>query len=240
MDTRLIVAILAIAIATTTTMPVRADTGIGLFTSTNAETIMEGATMCVTYKIYNPFDTDIYGALAAEGNLLNVTTYVDPSVFVPKGTFHKAGIDRRICFGVEDIHSDCLIGRAFCRTCSEKTYDGSVVAYTAPSPGTGGSGSSTSAASGQPFRLTVVCNPNHFMPFRYLIYAAGVIVLAGAAWWAKRNIRIDIGLKKKEEGKKEPLQRIVKPPVRSSRRKRPPIRKKRRIGRQGRRKKNNK
>lgn len=237
MDTRaLIVVILVIA---TATMPAWADMGIGLFTSTNAETIMEGTTLCVTYKIYNPFDTDIYGTLAAEGGLTNVTTYVDPPVFVPKETAHKAGIDRRICFTVEDIHSDCLMGRAFCRSCSTKVYDGSVVAYTAPSAGTGGSGSATSAASGQPFKLTVVCNPNPPLPFRYLLYAAGMVVLAGAAWWVKKNVRIAIGLKKEEKKEKPPKtqrnSRNVKPPVRRHSAKKPSLRKKRRRKTRGRR-----
>lgn len=239
MDTRvLIVAILAVAMVT---MPARADMGIGLFTSTNAETIMEGTTLCVTYKIYNPFETDIYGTLAAEGDLTNVTAYVDPPVFVPKETAHKVGIDRRICFTAEDIHSDCLLGRAFCRTCSTKVYDGSVVAYTAPSAGTGGSGSSTSAASGQPFKLTVVCNPNPPLPFRYLLYAAGAIALAGAAWWAKKNVRIAIGLKKEEKREKPPKTqkkngRNVKPPVRRSiSAKKTTHRKKRRARKMGRR-----
>lgn len=177
-----------------------ADTGIGLFTSTNAETIMEGNELCITYKVYNPFDTDIWATLSAEGELANLTTYTDKPVLVPKGTSHQAGRDMKICFSKENLHSDCLIGAAFCRSCEPKTYSGSVVAHTTGGAG-GGSGSSTTAAAGQALRLSVNCNPNPPLPFRYLVYAAGTAVFAGILWWAKKNVRLEIGLKKKKKGK---------------------------------------
>ncbi len=182
--------------------PARADMGIGLFTSTNAETMMEGSELCITYKVYNPFDTDIWASLSSDGGISNMTTYVDKPVFVPKGTLHQAGKPMKICFAKENLHTDCLVGAAFCRSCKSNTYSGTVSAITAAAPGSSGSGSSVSAASGQALQLTVVCNPNPPLPFRYLVYAGGIAALAFAGWWAKKNVRLEIGLKKRKEEEK--------------------------------------
>lgn len=178
--------------------PARADMGIGLFTSTNAETIMEGNELCITYKVYNPFDNDIWATLSAEGELANLTTYTDKPIPVPKYTSHNEGKPMKICFSKENLHTDCLIGAAFCRSCAPRAYSGTVSATTAAAPGSG-SGSSVSAASGQALRLTIACNPNPPLPFRYLVYVGGIAVLAFAGWWAKNNVRLEIGLKKKKE-----------------------------------------
>lgn len=172
------------------TVPIAsADTGIGLYATTNAETIMEGKESCITYKLYNQFDIDVMGVLNPAGEIENMTTRIDPPIAVPGRTSYNEGIERKICLMKDNIHSDCLVGEAFCRTCADVDYAGSVVASIIPSSDTtvdvGG------GASSQPLRVTVRCNQSPPLSLGPLLILAALLLVGSAILfersWKRRN-----------------------------------------------------
>lgn len=140
--------------------PASADTGIGLhaITTANSGTFAEGSQLCLTYLIYNPFDTDVYASLSAEGEIAGLVTRLDGAVFVQKRTGHENGKEAKICFGRKG-----RLGTA----CEPGVYSGSVIAALATTSGQGNGG-----ASAQPLELTVTCRPHYSAKIPLAIIAA--------------------------------------------------------------------
>lgn len=152
------------------------DAGIGIYASTNAETLTEGRESCITYKLYNPSGADVTGALSSAGEIRNITTRTDPPITVPKGTSYNEGIERRICLKGNLLHTGCLIGNIFCTTCTgDAIYTGSVVASMISSTDGKSMGSSS-----QPLRVTVLCGKDDsfgmIVPFLALLLIVGVFI----------------------------------------------------------------
>ncbi len=161
-----------------------ADAGIGIYASTNAETLIEGRESCITYKLYNPSGADVTGALSPAGEIRNITTRTDPPILVPKGTSYLEGIERRICLnGNSLLHTGCLIGNFFCKTCTgDAIYTGSVVASIIPSTDGKSMGSSS-----QPLRVTVLCGKedDDFLGMIVLFFA--LLLIVGAFIFRKKK-----------------------------------------------------
>lgn len=139
--------------------PAGADVGVGLHATANAGTLAEdGQLFCMTYTIYNPFDTDVNATLAAEGGIAQLVTRIDAPVLLPGRTGLENGKEAKICFGKKG---------AFGKACEPGSYDGSVAASITD----GGGGTSASA---QPLRLTVTCGENR----NYYKIAAAIVALA--------------------------------------------------------------
>lgn len=162
-----------------------ADAGIGIYASTNAETLTEGRESCITYKLYNPSGVDVTGVLSPAGEIRNITTRTDPPVIVPKGTSYNEGIERKICLkGNSLLHTGCLIGNLFCKTCTgDASYAGSVVASILSSTSGEPIGSSS-----QPLRVTVLCSPGSSQPDSILMVVIAALLIVGIfLFWKKKR-----------------------------------------------------
>lgn len=177
--------ILAVLYVYSVTVAGAADAGIGIYASTNAETLTEGRESCITYKLYNPSGVDVTGVLGPAGEIRNITTRTDPPVIVPKGTSYNEGIERKIC--LKDsllLHTGCIMGKLFCKTCTgDASYAGSVVASILSSTSGEPIGSSS-----QPLRVTVLCGKEDDDPLSIMVLLAAVtLLIAGAFIFRKKK-----------------------------------------------------
>lgn len=160
-----------------------ADAGIGIYASTNAETLTEGRESCITYKLYNPSGVDVTGVLSPAGEIRNITTRTDPPIIVPKGTSYNEGIERKICLkGNLLSHTGCLTGKLFCKTCTDASYAGSVVASMISS-----TNGELMGSSSQPLRVTVLCSPGSSQPDSILMVVIAALLIVGIFLFRKQK-----------------------------------------------------
>jgi len=148
-----------LAIALILPANVLADVGIGLKWGTEGETVQEDVKHCVTYFLYNPFDTDVMGYLKASGELEELVE-AEEAKLIPAGTSSDEAIATAICFNVPKIYEEtCGLGGFSCeRLCEEpqKIYKGEVqAAYNLNYAG--GTGSATGTSVSARMKLLVNC-----------------------------------------------------------------------------------
>ncbi len=145
---------------------------------------------CITYGLYNPFDTDVEGSLAASKELAPLVSPAlsDPSVPVPKGTPPEQPVQRRICFSIPVAYPSGGLGPLFprqsCPADSERrSYAGEVAALSKQVGGpTSGVGSATGTSVAAPLKLVVGCAPagtDYGTPADVAFYAAIALVAGG-------------------------------------------------------------
>lgn len=178
------------------------DAGIGIYASTNAETLTEGRESCITYKLYNPSGMDVTGVLGPAGEIRNITTRTDPPILVPKGTSYSEGVERRICLKGNLLHTGCLIGNLFCKTCTgDAIYAGSVVASMSSSTDGKSMGSSS-----QPLRVTVLCSPGSSQPDPVLMVIIAVLLIVGIfLFWKQKRSKACKKFFREQKQKRPPL-----------------------------------
>jgi hypothetical protein len=167
-----------------------ADIGIGLKWAQESAVVPQDAVSCITYGLYNPFDSDVDGSLAASQELspLVSPTHSDGPLRVPKGTAPESSLQRRICFSIPQAYPPGGLGPLFpsqsCPPDSErKSYTGEVSARSEPVGGrAGGVGSATGTAVAAPLRLIVGCVPSgtdFATPADLALYAVLALTAAG-------------------------------------------------------------
>lgn len=162
---------------------VSADVGIGLKWFTEAEVVNEGEQKCVTYGIYNPFDTDVTGFLTATRELEGFYQAEEPKL-IPAHTSSNEAISAQMCFNVPKVYKEeFYFGYLPQRQCSEDEImlKGEVMAAYMLS-GRAGTGSVTGVSFAAPMMLRVRCTPleRNWMPVFILIVlvmVVGIIVL---------------------------------------------------------------
>jgi len=160
---------------------VRADVGIGIRWNTEWAEVNENSKACITYGLYNPFDTQVNGYLKATKDLEKLAETEDPKP-VPAGTSSNHTIPTEICFNIPKVYEeDCLFLGMLCeKKCEEpkKAYDGEVLA-SYKSLSIGGMGSATGSSFAVPLRIEVKCNPyqRDFTPVYVLVLAVVIIAL---------------------------------------------------------------
>ena len=170
---------------------VLARKGVGMVWTTETEIVNEGASKCISYGIYNPWDEDVTATLDVSDELKPILLKIDSKPQFIKGeTFHDAAVLTEFCFKVARVYSrDCLIGNMLCeQTCSETPieYSGSVIALEEQSGEASGTGSATSLGVVVPLKIKVACNESsrNYTPVYIIII---VIALGLIAWILYRN-----------------------------------------------------
>ncbi len=158
---------------------VSADVGIGIKWNTEWKKVAEGTKTCISYGLYNPFDTDVMGYLTATKDLKGIHE-AEEAKLVPAGTRSDDSIPTDLCFNIPKVYEeDCLLLGMLCeKKCEEpkKWYKGEVLAsYNTLTPG-GGVGSSTGSSFAVPLELEVRCEAyaRDLTP----LYALAVVVVA--------------------------------------------------------------
>ena len=135
---------------------VSADVGIGLKWFTESEYVNEGEQKCITYDIYNPFDTDVTGFLEATDDLEKISHAEEPKL-IPAHTSSSKAIPTQVCFNVPMVYKEeSFFGLLPKKQCSEGevTIRGEVVAAYKLTGGTG-TGSMTGASFAAPLKIRV-------------------------------------------------------------------------------------
>lgn len=168
---------------------VSADVGIGLRWTQESAVVPQGTTSCLTYLVYNPFDTDVDGSLVASKELapLYSPAFSEGPAKVSKGTAPEAGIKRNICFDIPVLYPPGGIGPLFVsQSCpaesDRKEFKGEVAALSKPAGGvTSGVGSTTGTSVAAPLRLIVGCTPSPVAwtaPANLALYALIALIVA--------------------------------------------------------------
>lgn len=170
---------------------VSADMGIGIKWYTETEIVNEGEQMCVTYGIYNPFDTDVKGYLEATKELETISQAEEPKL-IPAHTSSTNAIPTQICFAVPKVYKEeSFAGILTQRQCSEEEVmlKGEVVAAYKLSGGKG-TGSVTGASFAAPLKLRIRCNPveRNWIPVLAAVLAISVLTVI-ILWSAYRKKR---------------------------------------------------
>jgi hypothetical protein len=159
--------------------------GIGISWDRENSLIHENEKTCLTYKIYNPFDGDVYVEISLSEELEEIITYQESETkLIPSQTSSANAIPVTFCFKTPKVYEkDCLIGDSLiCKQeCTEdmKIFSGEVEISEVGGPEieSGGSGGSKTAMSvSAPLRIKVRCVP-HSRDYS-LVYLTVAIIAA--------------------------------------------------------------
>jgi hypothetical protein len=168
--------------------PVTASIGIGIKWTTESEFINENQERCITYGIYNPFDTDVMGYLTATQELAGLYQAEEPKL-IPAHTSSGEAIPTNICFTVSEVYEEkSYLGFLPKRQCSEEqvTLKGEIMAAYVLESGPG-MGSVTGVSFASPLRLRVTCTPleRNWTPVYAIIIL--IVAIAGFAFRKRRR-----------------------------------------------------
>ena len=162
--------------------------GVGLKTSQESALVPEKTKTCLTYSVYNPFDTDSYMQIKLSEELDDVILSSEAETkFVPAKTYDKDALPIEFCFKTPRVYErDCLVGDFICeQTCTEsmKTYEGEVevieLSEESAKIGGGAGGSATQMSLSSPLRIRVQCTPsdrNYGLVYGLIALIAGILL----------------------------------------------------------------
>lgn len=140
--------------------------GVGISWDTESITIIEETDICLTYKVYNPWDNDTYAEARLSSELSFIVDDKSSEVqFVPKLTSSDNAIPIEFCFSVPRVYErDCLIGDSLIckKNCYEEMeiYSGEVEVFELSEDymkGFENSGSMTQMSVSAPLSINVQC-----------------------------------------------------------------------------------
>lgn len=156
------------------------EVGIGIKWSTDTEVVPQGNTTCLSYGIYNPFDTPVMGFLTAKGNLTNLTIPTEP-VEIPAYTYANKSIKEQLCFAIPNVYGGNWLTGLSCPS-NPITYKGAIVAaYTLPSRTGSGTGSATGTSFAAPLTLIVGCDSRGFNIFGLIAIVVTIAAISSIA-----------------------------------------------------------
>lgn len=127
--------------------PVFADTGVGIkYAFEHADAIQEDIT-CVTYRVYNPFDTPITATIVTEGDFSEYQ-YRQKELDLDAYTASNNPEELDVCFKVPKIVENCE---------SPLKLTGIVVATTVGGDEVQGSGAVAKVGVSAPLELNIIC-----------------------------------------------------------------------------------
>lgn len=174
-----VLSIAVLALATVLLMPVAvsAAKGVGIVWDTEVEIVDAGATRCIQYGVYNPWDEPVTAELTVSDEFKDIITNEKSEVKeIPAKTTHDKAIPVELCFKVGGYSEDCAIGNQVCaQTCStpEVSYSGKIRATEVAGSSSGGTGSATTESLAVPLLLKVRCTP-HSRDFT-LVYTVAIV-----------------------------------------------------------------
>ncbi len=186
MKKRVYIAVLILLMVMSLSQVAFARKGVGIVWTTETEIVNEGASHCIGYGIYNPWDEDVTATLSVSDELKGIITKEDTDPkFVPAETYHDQAIPVEFCFKLARVYArDCLIGGMLCeQTCSEPQveYSGSILAVEEQTGGATGTGSATSLGVSVPLKIKVGCNA-HARDYTPVYVVVIIIALLLIGW----------------------------------------------------------
>lgn len=178
--------VISLALIVTVLFPL-VSAGVGISWDRESALIPENEETCLTYKVYNPWESDTYAKIELSDSLNEIISsgYSDVK-FIPAQTSSGEAIPVTFCFKTSKVYSeDCLMGNSFCeQTCTEemKMYSGEVevieTAKDASLSGTGGSATQMSVSAPLNVRVQCVAHSRSFASLYVTIAViAGVLLL---------------------------------------------------------------
>lgn len=160
----------------------------GILWNEESKLVPENTKTCLTYSVYNPFDSDAYYQVKLIGELADIIVSSESETkFVPAGTFHDDALPIEFCFKTPRVYEqDCLVGGFICKqTCEEpmKVYEGQVevikLSEEETKIGEGSGGSTTQISEVAPSRVRVQCTPsdrNYGSVYALIALIAGILL----------------------------------------------------------------
>jgi hypothetical protein len=162
--------------------------GVGISWDKESSLVPENTKTCLTYKVYNPFSSDVFAEITTSEEFDEILTYQESEVKeVPAGTSSSEAIPVQFCFKTPKIYErDCLIGNSLIceKTCEEemKVFEGKVIVKESNDPEfTGGQGSATQMSVAAPMRIRVQCvahDRNYSFIYLVVLVLAAILLLA--------------------------------------------------------------
>lgn len=86
--------------------------GVGISWDKESSMVPEKTKTCLTYKVYNPWDNDVYSKIVLSEELQDIISSAESEAkFIPAHTSSKEAIPVTFCFKTPSIYEkDCLIG----------------------------------------------------------------------------------------------------------------------------------
>jgi hypothetical protein len=187
--------------------------GVGIKWDKESTMVPEKTKTCLTYFVYNPWDSDVYTRIELSEELQEIVKSQENEVkLIPAGTSSSQSIPVEFCFKTPNVYErDCWIGDSLIckKECNEemKIYSGEVLAREVSESeftGSGSGGSATQMSVSAPLKVRVQCVP-HSRNYS-LIYATialiAAILLAINIIKEKRKYK-DVKKKKKDKEEDE-------------------------------------
>ncbi len=159
--------------------------GIGLKWGQESVVVPENKKACMTYYVYNPWETDTYGQIILSEEMNDIVTSYDAErKLIPAHTSSSEALPMEFCFKTPQIYEkDCWIGDSLiCKQeCKEemKIYAGQVEAIELSEEEFASgevSGSRTQMSISAPIKVGVSCNA-HSRNFSLIYLVVAVIAL---------------------------------------------------------------
>ncbi|MBT4376999.1 hypothetical protein HOD29_06505 [archaeon] len=139
--------------------------GVGISWDKETSLVPEKTKVCMTYKVYNPWQDDTYVKIELSEELEQIISSTDSDVsFIPKETSSSEAIPVTFCFKTPRVYEeDCLVGGVICKQeCGEdmKIYSGEVEVIEVSSKEVetrGAGGSATTMSVSAPLKVKVQC-----------------------------------------------------------------------------------
>jgi hypothetical protein len=180
--------------------------GVGISWDKESALIPEKTKTCLTYKVYNPWDKDVYAKIELSDALQEiVSSYENEVKFIPKETSSAMAIPVNFCFKTSKIYKrNCWIGNRFiCKQeCTEdmKVYSGEVEVIEiseAAFEASGAGGSATQMSISAPLKIRVQCIA-HDRDYS-LIYIVIALISGGLLFWNVKRKKKDLVKGKKNK-----------------------------------------
>ncbi len=185
MKKRVYIAVLICLLIVGLSQSALARKGVGIVWNTETEIVNEGASHCISYGVYNPWDEDVAATLTASEELKPIIVKEDTEPkFIKAETYHEQAIPIEFCFKVARVYArNCLVGGMLCeQTCTEPQveYSGNILALEEQTGGTTGTGSATSLGVSVPLKIKVACNahPRNYTPAYIAIIIIALLLIA--------------------------------------------------------------
>lgn len=181
--------------------------GIGISWDQESALVPEKTKTCLTYKVYNPWEKDVYAKIVLSEDLQEIVSSEESEIqFIPAHTSSKEAIPVTFCFKTPNIYErDCLIGDSLiCKQdCNEplKLFEGEIEVIELSEEEAkinSAQGSKTAMSVSAPLRVRVQCIQSDR---NYSVVYALIALIAGAllAW----NLLREKKEPKKKKGKKK-------------------------------------
>ena len=159
--------------------------GVGISWDKESALVPEKTKTCLTYKVYNPWDDDVYAKISVSEEFDEILTHQESEIkLIPAETSSEEAMPVEFCFKTPNVYErDCWIGDALiCKQeCNEemKDYAGNVLVTEVSESefsGKGTGGSATQMSVSAPLKIRVQCI-EHERNYS-LIYAVVALIAA--------------------------------------------------------------